>query len=342
MRVIGVLVTVVFAAATAVLTFPAFFHLERTYPITQLVAMRGLIVLGLAALTVLFLLLAVARPLRGFAMSMAIVAAIGSISSGVMLGVRGYGEDTLPEATDTSVRVMSWNTAGEATGAYRIAQTAVAMDADIVALPETTEDGGEQVAVEMRELGRPMWVHHVGYNAAESPTPYAWETTLLISPDLGDYSVIGSSEDGSSNTTTLPSAVAMPVDGNGPTVVAVHAVAPREKYMDAWSSDLKWIADQCAEGDVILAGDFNATLEHMSRFGAEGHDLGYCDDATSQTRNGGIGTWPTSVPALLGSPIDHVMHTSAWRATGSVVLTNLDDAGSDHRPLVVQLEPTGE
>ncbi|MGO1410866.1 MAG: endonuclease/exonuclease/phosphatase family protein [Microbacterium sp.] len=340
MRLIGVLITVLFACATAVLTFPAFFRVEQMFPITQIVAMRGLIVVGFAALTVLFLLFATAKPIRGFALSMALVAALGSISSGVMLGARGYGEDTLPEATDTSVRVMTWNTAGEATGAYRIAQTAVAMDADIVALPETTEDGGEQVALEMRELGRPMWVHHVAYNAADSPTPYAWETTLLISPDLGDYSVIDSSENRSSNTTTLPSAVAMPVDGNGPVVVAVHAVAPRQAYMDSWSNDLQWIADQCASDNVILAGDFNATLEHMSRLGVDGHDLGYCDAAAPESGNGGIGTWPTDVPALLGAPIDHVMHTDAWKATGSIVMTNLDDAGSDHRPLVVQLEPT--
>lgn len=342
MRFVGVLITILFACATAVVTFPAFFRVDHVFPVTQIIAMRGLVVLAFAALTVLFLLFAVARPLRGFALSMALVAAIGSISSGVMLGARGYGDDTLPEATDTSVRVMTWNTAGEATGAYRIAQTAVAMDADIVALPETTEAGGEQVALEMRDLGRPMWVHHVAYNDEDAPTPYAWETTLLISPDLGDYSVIDSSENGSSNTTTLPSAVAMPVDGDGPTVVAVHAVAPRESYMRQWSDDLRWIADQCAGGNVILAGDFNATLDHFGRLGEAGNDLGYCRDATSHTGNGAIGTWPTDVPALVGAPIDHVMHSDAWEATGSLVLTNLDDAGSDHRPVVVQLEPTGK
>ncbi len=50
---------------------------------------------------------------------------------------------------------------------------------------------------------------------------------LLISPDLGDYAVIESSVEGTTNTSTVPSAVAMPVDGDGPTVVAAHAVAPR-------------------------------------------------------------------------------------------------------------------
>ena len=89
------------------------------------------------------------------------------------------------------------------------------MDADIIALPETAASVGESVAVAMRDMGRPMWVHHVQYNTEIQNGPQAWETTILISPDLGDYSVIESSRDGSSNTNVVPSAVAMPVDGDG-------------------------------------------------------------------------------------------------------------------------------
>lgn len=340
MRLLGVLITLLFACATAVLSFPSFFRVEHVYPVAQLVAMRGALVAGFAAIALLFVLLAAARRIRGFALSMAMVAVIGAIAGGVTLGLRGYGHESLPAATDTSVRVMTWNTLGNAAGAYRVAQTAIAMDADIIALPETSQVVGEQIAVQMRELGRPMWVHTVGYNQQAGPTPQAWETTLLISPDLGDYSVIESSANGTSNTTTLPSTVAMPVDGQGPIVVAVHAVSPMPAYMEEWPADLQWIADQCASGNsVILAGDFNATLDHMQRLGMEGHDLGYCDDGAAETGNGAVGTWPTTVPPLLGAPIDHVMYSSHWRATGSIVLTNLDGAGSDHRPLVVQLEP---
>jgi endonuclease/exonuclease/phosphatase (EEP) superfamily protein YafD len=45
------------------------------------------------------------------------------------------------------------------------------------------------------------------------------------------------------------------------------------------------------------------------------------------------------MPALAGAPIDHVMATDAWTPVGSVVLTSMDGSGSDHRPLVVQLDP---
>ena len=341
LRLLGILVTVVFAIATAIVSWPQFFRLEQTMPIAQIVSMRGVLVVAFAALTLLFLLFALSRPMRAFAMSMALVAGVGAIAGGLTLAMRGYGE-ALPPETESSVRVMTWNTAGDATGANQIAQSAVAMNADIVALPETAQSVGEDVAIEMRELGRPMWVHHVQYNKEIERGPQSWVTTILISPELGDYAVIDSSDDGSSNTGMLPSAVVMPVDGTGPTVVAVHAVAPRPAYMDHWQSDLRWIADQCPKDlNVIIAGDFNATLDHMAPLAAGSGDLGYCHDAASDTGNGAVGTWPTDVPTLLSAPIDHVMHSDHWKATGSVVLDTLDGSGSDHRPLIVQLEPVG-
>lgn len=338
LRLFGVLVTIALAITTAVVTWPQFFRLENTFPFAQLVAVRGPVAVGFATLTLLALLLSMAKPIRGFAASVALICFIGAgANAGIML-VRGVGTESLPEATANSLRVMTWNTAGEATPAATIAQTAVAMGADVIALPETSEEVGERVAEEMSALGSPMWVHHVAYNDEIAYGPQAWETTLLISPELGDYSVIASSEDGSSNTGTVPSLVAMPVTGDGPILVAVHAVAPRLDDMAAWQHDLQWVADQCSTDNVILLGDFNATVDHMSGYGTDGGLMGQCTDAATATGNGSIGTWPTNYPALAGAPIDHVMASSKWVATGSVVLKSLDDSGSDHRPLIVQLE----
>ncbi len=338
LRLLGILVTVVIAIAAAVLTWPSFFRVDRHFPVAQIVAFRGILLLAFVAALVLALLLLFARPIRGFAGSVAIVVAIAVVAGTVILTGRGVGTDRLPEMTDTSVRVLTWNTAGSATSAEQIAQIAVAMTADIVTLPETTIETGEQVAITMRELGHPMWAHHAEYSTTEWD---AGSTTILISPRLGDYSVIESSRDGSSNTSTVPSAVAMPTDGEGPIVVAAHAVAPRRSYMQEWRDDLQWLADQCSAGNVILAGDFNATVDHMRALGVDGGTLGRCYDVAEETGNGAVGTWPTELPALLGAPIDHVMTTPEWTATGSLVLGSLDGSGSDHRPLVVQLEPAG-
>ncbi len=338
-RVLGTLVVIVCAGGAALLTWPQLLDLQRLFPVAQVISFRGPLALAFAAAAVLFLLCAIARPVRALALGLVVVCVLAAGANAAILIARGTGSDTLPEKTAGSIRVMTWNTAGSATTADSIAQIAVAMSADIVTLPETTIQTGEQVAIAMRDRGRPMWAHHAAYGEYGVDGWDATSTTLLISPDLGDYAVIASSQDGSSNTSTVPSAVAMPVNGEGPVVVAAHAVAPRQEYMSAWRNDLQWLADQCASANVILAGDFNATLDHMAGLGVDGGALGRCHDAAAETGNGGVGTWTTQLPTLLGAPIDHILVSPQWRPTGSAVLKSLDGSGSDHRPLVVQLEP---
>ena len=336
LRLLGILGTVMFAIAVAVLTWPSFFRLERTFPIAQIVSFRGLLAIAFAALAVVALLLAIARPMRAFALSVALIAVVAVVANVAVVTTRGVGTDTLPAKTEDSIRVMTWNTAGSATTPEAVAQIAVAMDADIVTLPETTIETGEKVALAMRDLGHPMWAHYTDYASTQWD---AGSTTLLISPELGDYSVIESSLDGSSNTSTVPSAVAMPTTGDGPIVVAAHAVAPRQSYMQYWRDDLQWLADQCVDDNVIMAGDFNATIDHMASLGVDGGTLGRCHDGAAETGNGARRHLVAEIPALLGAPIDHVMASSHWKPTGSLVLRSMDSSGSDHRPLIVQFEP---
>ncbi|MFJ4173807.1 endonuclease/exonuclease/phosphatase family protein [Microbacterium sp. NPDC089696] len=339
LRLLGILFTVLLAIGTAIVVWPQFFHLEQTFPFAQIVAARGVVLAAFLALAVVALLLLTARSLRGFAASILLVALLGAGATAAVGLTRGFGTAGLPAATDTSIRVLTWNTAGDAVSAETIARQVLDQGADIVALPETTEAVGEQVAVMLREQGHPMWVHHVQFKPDVVDGPKSWFTTVLVSPELGEYSVIESSEDGTSNTSSVPSAVLMPVGGTGPTIVAVHAVAPRMEEMEGWRSDLRWIADQCPEGNFVIAGDFNATVDHMAGLGVDGGDMGYCRDVASRTGNGLSGTWPSSLPALLSTPIDHVMASPNWTPTGSEVID--DASGSDHRALVVQLEPAG-
>ena len=90
-----------------------------------------------------------------------------------------------------------------------------------------------------------------------------------------------------------------------------------------------------------MAGDFNATVDHFAGRGIDGGDLGRCRDAAVAGRAGGLGTWPTDLPELLGSPIDHVLATPGWQVDGFRVVGALDGAGSDHRPIVATLSPAG-
>lgn len=335
---LGALLTVLFLIGTAVLVWPAFFRAEQLFPIAQLVASRGALLgayIAIAALAVLLILSS--RALRGFAASVLIVSLLGAAAFGATLYLRGTGPGELPDRETGDIRVMTWNTNGAKVSAEEIAEIIAQYDIDVVALPETAYEVGLDVATNLRAVDHRMWVHHVNIRPEVTNGPQAWQTTVLTAPWLGSYSVIESSKDGSSNTGRVPSAVVMPVDGDGPIIVAVHAVAPRLGEMSQWRRDLRWIADQCPGGDVIVLGDFNATLDHMASLGARGGDMGECKDAASRTSIGAAGTWPAWLPMALGAPIDRVMASGVWDPVGALVLE--DSHGSDHRALIVQLRP---
>ena len=52
--------------------------------------------------------------------------------------------------------VLSWNTLGDAPGAETIAGLALEVDADVVALPETSHEAGEQVRALLAASGHEM------------------------------------------------------------------------------------------------------------------------------------------------------------------------------------------
>ncbi|CAG7845192.1 hypothetical protein USB125703_01449 [Pseudoclavibacter triregionum] len=327
------LLVVLLAAGCAVLAWPQAFGLELAFGVSQLIAFRGplLIVGAVGLLLSLLLLIALPRGRRGFAVATTLVLAAFVLAQAGVMASRGLGSgDVSGDKAEGSIRVLAWNTRGDEPGSPTIADLAIAHGADIVALPETTEEMGEEVANLMGEAGRPMWVHTIVVDP-----DYKWtSTTLLISPELGDYEIDASR----GGTTDLPTVIATPVDGEGPTIIAAHPIAPVPSHMAEWRSDLEWLALQC-RGDAIVAGDFNSTLDHLAGFGDDGHDFGECDDAAVQAGSGANGTWPAGVPPILASPIDHVMATDQWRATRFEVVTDHDLAGSDHRPVLAELAP---
>jgi len=326
-RIVRSLIVAAVAAILLVFVWPQAFGLQNTWVIAHAVSLRGLAVVAAGILVLVLLLLSRFRPWRR-TMTVFIVANVGILTS------RGLGTESAAKAVavSDSVTVLSWNTLGDAPGAATIARLAVEQEANVITLPETTKEAGIAVAEAMRERGRPMWVHTLAFDQISK----ARSTTLLISPDLGDYTVTNEAGSGPpGNTNVLPTVVATPSDGTGPTIVAVHAVAPIEFEMSNWRSDLDWLAEQCQNDNIIMAGDFNATIDHMSGRGSDnGAVLGDCHDAALSTGSGAVGTWTTKIPALLGSPIDHILASSNWTVTDMRVITSLDSAGSDHRPIV--------
>jgi len=335
-RILGAVILLALAAAALVLGWPQLFGLEQADGIAQAVALRGAAALAAIVLAALVLLLMIlARPLRRFLAGVVLVLVALVALEAVVLGSRGLVAGPLPAPAADAVTVLSWNTKGGAMPATEVADLVEQTGADVVTLPETTE----QYAATVRDLldaDGGQWQLFVAAYDRISP---ARSTSLLVSRRLGGYTA-----DTSRPTTgQLPSIVAVPADGRGPTIVAVHAVAPTDH--GTWRSDLDWLADACAAGeDIIMAGDFNSTVDHWSHLvdaAVPGARLGACLDSAEADGQGGQGTWPTDVPALLGAPIDHVLHSAGWTATGFRVIGSRDDSGSDHRPVLAQLVPTG-
>ena len=129
------------------------------------------------------------------------------------------------------------------------------------------------------------------------------------------------------------------VGGTAVHLVAVHSRPPVGDARD-WMADQAVIRQRAVglDGPVVLAGDFNATLDHrsMRELGGRGFD-----DAVVQSRSRWEPTWPAAgevsllglrVPSLL--QLDHVLVNRAVhaRSTQSVTI-----AGTDHRAVLAVL-----
>ena len=315
-------------ACLVVAAIPAAFGLEQAPIVAQVVAVR-IGVVGIAViLALVFCLLLVPKASRRFAgIVIAMLVVFSLVSSGIHFS-RSTGSPSAVQEGD--VTVLSWNTLGDEPSVDELVELILETDADIVALPETTGEYATDAAVRLRDAGHPFWVHTTHFSLDYG----ALSTSLMISADLGEYTTdleIG-------QTRTLPTIVATPDDGEGPIIVATHPVAPIPNQMRNWRSDLDFIAGLCGEFDsVIMAGDFNSTIDHWSSLGRDGGDIGTCHDAATSVGAGTSGTWPANVPAWLGAQIDHVVATPDWQPIDAYVVTDRSDAGSDHRPIVAVL-----
>lgn len=225
--------------------------------------------------------------------------------------------------------VFVWNMYRDGPEPYRVAEYALANDVDIISLLESSPAAGLEIRQLMGEAGRPM---HMFANTIDEVSK-SRSTVLLVSSALGEYVV----DDSVGSTPRVPAVVARPVNQTGPTLVAAHAAPPLPLMMRAWSAGLDWITERCSEPNLIVAGDFNATLEHFRRGSEPGSDLGACRDAAVALGAASVGTWPSQLPPFLGSPIDHVMATAEWEFTEFQVIVELDGLGSDHRALLARV-----
>jgi endonuclease/exonuclease/phosphatase (EEP) superfamily protein YafD len=157
------------------------------------------------------------------------------------------------------------------------------------------------------------------------PAPGAQGTGLYARLPLTDAGEL-------SEATTFAQARALTVVGGRPVeLIAVHPAAPRPGDVGKWRRDLGALpATSCAGPVRILAGDFNATLDHRLLRGLL--ERGYVDAADAV----GAGLRPTWPADRLGPglQIDHVL-VDQRMAVRAVRVHHVP--GSDHRALLAEL-----
>jgi endonuclease/exonuclease/phosphatase (EEP) superfamily protein YafD len=126
-------------------------------------------------------------------------------------------------------------------------------------------------------------------------------------------------------------------------VVAVHVINPARKGMiPTWRAQLDWLAEHARGSDVpvVLAGDYNATMDHRA-LGALGR-TGLIDAHDAAGRGLGL-TWPQRSftghgrwPAWPVMRLDHVLVTPTLAVRA---VRTARSAGSDHRRIVADLVP---
>jgi endonuclease/exonuclease/phosphatase (EEP) superfamily protein YafD len=334
-RLLSAAVLVVLGAVLLLAVWPQLLGLQRQAGVVQVTSMRGLLAaIGLLGV-VLFGVIALSSPnLRRFAGGVALLLLVFCGIQFAVLSTRGAGEAAFPVKESGDLTVLSWNTLGDSPSVETLAQLVLDEDADIVVLPETSADYAGQVQNLLDANGAYLQLIGLEYD----PDLKARSTIVLISNDLGSYA----RDDSLGGTDTLPSVLAVPVDGTGPVIIGAHPIAPVAGEMAGWRQGLEWLAARCGGENVILAGDLNSTLDHYTGLDAASDasgGLGGCRDAARVTGSAAIGTWPTALPTLLGAPIDHVMATGTWEFVGFRVITSYGSADSDHRPVVALLRP---
>ena len=310
--------------------WPQLFGLSRTIPFAFLVVSHGTSA-AIALICVVFVWILglfgrKSKRVRRITRSLALWLLVFAVASAGLVFQRGWSASTATVAA-RHITVFSWNTMGAKATPAVIAKLALAAHANVVSLPETNFGAGTKVAQIMGAAGSPMTMLHTQFD----PTYKAHSTVLLISTALGAYHL-----DTSLGTTSAsPSLVA--VAPGAPTIVAAHAAAPELNAIDAWRKDLVWLVGRCSRPNVIMAGDFNASIDNVSGLGPA--PMGNCGDAAFKLHASSIGTWPSSLPTWLGTAIDHVFYSAEWVPTAFSVITNEPSSVSDHRPITATLVP---
>jgi endonuclease/exonuclease/phosphatase (EEP) superfamily protein YafD len=302
----------------AAVTLPDLVLLDQATPFAQLVSFRPYVLTGVAALVLVLAGLSWRCRRLVPATSMLMIV----LSVGTALVIPRTQAEPLP-AGGRALTVLTFNTLNGSADVDEVAALIGRERPDLVALIEAGNEYRDRLAPLVEPHGYRTFTA-AGMDG-DGDVEDLHGVTTLVADHLGP---VTSDADMSA---PFPS---MRVEGGelgAVRFVAYHAVAPRLGDVDQWRSDLDKLSRYCAGNTpAIIAGDFNATLDHSALRAA----IAGCSDAASQRGQGLVPTWPTWAPDWFGPQIDHIFATDPITAEQ---FTTREVTGSDHRAVLARL-----
>ncbi len=296
--------------------FPELFGLSGITPFAQLVAFRPQ---GLVLVLVAGLLVGLRRSWRLLGVLVVAVAVVGAL----LTAPRVLSDPAKVPGGSTELTVMAANVLGGGADPDRVAALIREHRPSFVSLPEATVETRQQIENRITDLGYRGFTDQTTDSAVSA-------TSALVAPELGAVRLSRAAE--------LPELVTrfggVVVTGGRLgelKIVAFHSYPPVPAAVGTWHADLDVLGRRCADGEpMVVAGDFNATLDHAAFREA----LGECRSVAAKVGKGLDGTWPAHRPAVLRTQIDHVVVTPGITPRG---FATYDLDGSDHRAVVATI-----
>ena len=283
--------------------------LERGFPLVQLLAYTPYVLL-LSLIALLIVVLCRRWLAAGFLLIACLALALAVLPREI------GGPETVPGGQP--VRVMTINLGVGYAHADEIAELARVRDVDLVAVQELTPAEASGLDRAGFATDYPHRILQTGTDASGGGIYSRWPLVDRGSLTAEFHQPVAD--------VRIPASI--PIE-----FVSVHPMAPTTPARTSqWASEYKSLPEaSSARLPLVLAGDFNATLDHRNL--RDLIDTGY-RDAAEVTGSGLVTTWPSRIEWKLPVTLDHVL------AEKGISFSQYDVekvAGTDHRAVIVEL-----
>ena len=285
--------------------------LERGFPLVPLVSFTPFVVVAAVVVVAIALVLRRRSP--------ALLAAAAALALALVIAPRALGGPTEPkDGAGPSLRVLTINMHFGEASAPAVVALAQRLHADVLSVQELTPE----LVVRLNRAGLGDLMPHYVLAPEERGAGtglYARVPLRALPRPAGTHNVLATA------AARVPRAPAVQL-------VAVHIAAPHRDAVGVWDSDLRALPAAEPDGPLrILAGDFNATLDHADLRRVIG--TGY-EDAAAVVGAGLDGTWPEGRHIPPAVTIDHVL---ADKRCGVRAVSVHTIPGTDHRAVFAEL-----